>query len=619
MQRSMQSRPTPQERTAQQDQFRILLATVLMTLGLALIVVRLVQLQIFQAQELAKKADENRATTIRLPAQRGAILDRNHQILVCSEKVGHVGINPQKVGNVETASQWLAKHLQVPKETLKVRIIEAQREDKTYTRVARSVPRSRLEAMKNDYQTRQAQSRKQNATLFSDQVGELSIEEFQRCRYPNGSLAAHALGYVNVEEKENEPIQLVARDGLQKKMDEMLAGKDGFVSGEKDPSGWIIPEAREQYTPPVNGTDVVTTLDLTVQSAVESALDKVMNKHRPKGAIAIVMDPTTGEVLALANRPTFTPNSKSPALPSAYTNQAAMFRIEPGSIFKPITVAYALQTKSIRSNQWFQCNGKITVGKTTLTCDRHGHPHGHGSLSLESVLSQSCNTSMVQIANALKPRRMYDCANQFGLLQPTQIEFPYEARGYLTDPSEWHAPQLRAATISYGQGIDATPLGIASAYCVLANDGVWVQPHIVLSNRPIAKRQVISPEIARMVRQWLVKTVETGTGKAAAVEGYTLSGKTGTARKPREIIVQPKPGDRNQKPRVIVNGYDKTKHVASFVGFVPADQPKAVVLVMIDEPKEGYYGGAVAAPVFRDIAQQLIWYWKLPKDIPVKR
>jgi stage V sporulation protein D (sporulation-specific penicillin-binding protein) len=587
----------------QQKEEAARLWAILILLGMCLLFLawRLVHLQIVSADELQKKATDLRRKSVPLHAQRGTIRDREGQVLVSSEWVAYVVINPERVGDVPFASAWLAKHLKQDPQTLQKTIEQAKQRGSKYLRIARNVPWERAERLRTAYKEEIRASEKQGNTSqagpdFEGRVGLVWLEKTMVREYPNGSLAAHVLGLIQVEETKEGLLQVQPKGGIEKTQHRLLAGTDGVVAGEVDGRGWIIPETRVKQVDPQDGRDLQITLDATIQAAAENALRKLQNAHHPKSSIAIVLDPRTGEILALASFPTYNPGNRKTLhnRADALINRAISYSFEPGSIFKPLTIAWALQQRSISPNTHFSCSGAIKVGKKTIRC---AHGHMHGNQNLEKILSLSCNVAMAQLGLKMGGKELYACTKQFGLLSRTGIELPYESTGWLDEPDTWQAPQLRAANVAFGQGVSATPLGIASAYAALANDGVWVQPHLIKGEQQRPLHRVVSPEIARLVRMWLVDTTIKGTGKAARIKGYTLAGKTGTAQK-----ADPK------------RGYLSGKYLSSFVGFVPAQNPRAVVLVMVDEPRNGHYGGDVAAPVFREIAEYLVWRWRVERE-----
>lgn len=550
-------------------------------------------------QGVLKSLRPRSPTTIPLLALRGPLVDRNDRVLASSTWVWTVATDPTKVADPDRFAAWLAPYLGQEPKQLAQKLWEGKRSKKAvrYLRLAKGLSWTQLEKLREAYQ----QQRRLDRAL-KQQRAPLQFEQALHREYPNGRLAAQVLGLLKIETLGKE-IQIEPLGGLEQSQNARLSGRNGYVEGEVDPSGWIIPETRVSSVEPEPGRPVRTTLEVAIQSAVEEVLDRVWQKHTPRAAVAIVLEPHTGEILALANRPTFDPNDRKSLdrRLGALTNRGIACRFEPGSIYKPITVAAALQEKRIGPKDRFYCGGFLQVGRRRVRCDLHApFQKGHRLQTAEGVLIYSCNVGAAQIGKRLGAKYTYEYARRFGLLEPTGVELPGEIKGDLAPPERWEAPELRTVTVAFGQGIAVTPLQLAAAYAVFANDGVWVQPHLVKGDRPVPRRRVLDPEVARTVREWLIGTIEKGTGKAARIEGYRLSGKTGTAQKPREDG----------------RGYARGKYVASFIGFVPADQPRAVVLVMVEEPRNGYYGGVVAAPAFRQIAEYLLLHWQMPQDTP---
>lgn len=573
-------------RWREQEQRRLLVASGLLTLGGLLLVGRLFDLQVLQAEAMREAARVRRERVRPLLARRGAILDRWGQPLAQTAFHYHLAIDPRSVREPEAVAQWLAQGLGLPADHLKAAIQEARQRNLRYLRVATFVPPHRAEPFLHRY--RKTPERERLAHLMKEVIPAREL--------PEGRLAAQVIGLTTLEENREQGSQLKPLCGIEKTLDARLQGVNGREEGEIAPGGLIIPETLRVRQTPVDGQSVRLTLDIAIQEAVEQALDELWRKHKPKGALALVLDARTGEILALANRPTFDPRTRRGLEHGLepLRNRAITFLYEPGSTLKPITIAFALDQGIIRPTERFGCSSRFVVDRKRIGCVVHNRRHGWQTP--EEVLINSCNVASAQIGLRMGLERLHRALQQFHLLAPTGIELPAEWVGWTDPPNRLrYGRALRAANLAFGQGVFVSPLALAAAYTVFANEGRWVQPHLLYGRTDIRTAQVIQPETARLVLHALVRTVEEGTGEQARIPGYWIAGKTGTAQKAI-------PGQ----------GYVRGKYVASFLGILPADNPRAVVMVLADEPQNGYYGGEVAAPTFRRIAQFLIWYWKIP-------
>lgn len=407
------------------------------------------------------------------------------------------------------------------------------------------------------------------------------------CRYyPYGAMASALIGFTDADGR--------GMEGIEHLYDRVLAATHGEVEGVPGARGQIMPGTRVVRRLSADGGDVQLTIDANIQSIAESCLQEVMEKHQPAGACAIVMDVRSGDLLAVANMPRVDLNNWVQELKKfgqrVMYNMAMKFLFEPGSTFKPVTIAAAMQAGVVGEGSRFHCSGSMKIGKHTIHCVRHGGSRAHGRQTLRDVVAHSCNIATAQIGMRLGPSALYETTERFGFL-----EKPVKGSeaGRLEKPGRWQS--IRLANVAFGQGLQVTPLGLAAAYAAIANDGVYVKPRLLL-NEPVETHAVLSPEVARQMRDYLRAVVDEGTGKMAEVKGYEIAGKTGTAQK---VI----PGRR---------GYAPGKYVASFVGFAPADNPRIVVLVVVDEPRNGYFGGVVAAPAFARITERVLVYLGVP-------
>lgn len=557
------------------------------------IVARLFQLQVLQGDELRAIAQKRRYRRRPLSAKRGAILDRWGRPLARTTLRYHLTLDPQSVRDPTAVAQWLAKSLKLDARELETAIRKAQAEERRYLRFATFVPLAQAEPLLKEYR----------AIPLQQKPVVLNKESAPTREYPHGRLAIQVLGLTQFVESQEQGNTLHAVGGIEQSQDERLRGKSGLVEGELAPGGLYIPETIRTHTLPVDGHDVRLTLDITLQEAVEEALDTLHKRHRPKGALAIVMDARTGELLAIGNRPTFDPVTRKGLERSAepLRNRAVHFRYEPGSTLKPLITALALTDGVIAPSARFYCPGSIAVGRHRIRCVVHGKRGGHGEQAVEAVIRNSCNVAMAHIGRQAGIEWLYNALKRLHLLEPPQVGLPDAWSGY-TDPPDTvsgRGQEIREANLAFGQGLMVTPLALLSAFAALANEGQYLRPRLLADAPPAQPEALIAPEHARLVLRGLVQAVEEGTGTQARVPGYWVAGKTGTAQK---AIPQ--------------RGYIEGLYIASFIGIVPADRPRAVILVLADEPENGYYGGQVCAPIFRQIAQFLMWYWKITPNRP---
>ncbi|MCS7066064.1 MAG: penicillin-binding protein 2 [Fimbriimonadales bacterium] len=573
-------------RLREQEQKRLRLAGELLTLGGLLIVGRLFSLQVLQAEELREAARVRRERVRPLLARRGAILDRWGRPLAQTAFYYHLALDPRSVRDPAATARWLASGLGLSADRLTLAIQEAQAQNARYLRFATFVPQHRAEPFLQRY--RETPTPKRLAVLMKEVVPAREL--------PEGHLAAQLIGLTVLEEDRQQGNRLNPLCGLELTQNQRLQGINGHEEGEVAPGGLIIPETLRERVQPVDGQSVRLTLDIAIQEAVEQALDELCQRHRPKGALALVLDSRTGEILALANRPTFDPRTRKGLAHSMepLRNRAITFLYEPGSTLKPVMVAAALDAGIIQPTNRFYCARNFTVSRKRINCVVQGRRHG--MQTPEEVVKNSCNIACAQIGLRMGLGQLYNALKRFHLLEPTGVELPAEWTGWTDPPHKvLDGRAVREANLAFGQGVFVTPLALAATYTVFANEGYWVQPHLLYGRSDLRPAQVIQPETARIILRALVRAVEEGTGKQAQIPGYWIAGKTGTAQKAI-------PG----------RGYVGGKYIASFIGILPADNPRAIVMVLADEPRNGYYGGEVAAPTFRRIAQFLLWYWKIP-------
>jgi cell division protein FtsI (penicillin-binding protein 3) len=401
----------------------------------------------------------------------------------------------------------------------------------------------------------------------------VELENDFRRYYPYGEAFAHIVGFTNAHEQ--------GAEGLEATHDQALRGTSGQLRVVIDRRGSAV-EGRT-IADALHGKDLQLSLDASIQSMVYSTLKSAVAEHRAKAAAAVVIDAQTGEVLALVNEPSFDPNNRTKLNPDRVRNRAVTDTFEPGSTMKSFSIAAALELGRVGPKTEIQtAPGKITIGNRTI-----GDSHPHGTLTVEEVLAKSSNVGTVRITQRLQAKELYDLYVAAGFGRVPDVGLNGATAGRLRQPEKW--VPIDQATISYGHGVSVSLLQLARAYTVFARDGDLVPISFVPQPGPVAGVPVISPETARAVRKMLEMATTQGTAPKAQIAGFRVAGKTGTAHKPER------------------GGYAKNKYVASFVGFAPADQPRFVIAVMVDEPSAGkHYGGEVAAPIFSQIANDAL-------------
>lgn len=556
---------------------RALLLACLFFLSLLAITVRLGWLQMVRRDEYRRIAERQHAKTVSLKARRGTIVDRHGETLAVSTAVDSIYGVPGQVGDPSETARALAPLLEEPVNELE-RKLSAER---GFVWIKRKVPPAVAQAVKR---------------LKLAGIG--FLPEHQRY-YPNRELAAHLIGFEGLDER--------GLDGLELGYDRFLSGEPGLALVERDALGRGVTvqraggDERRIFKPSTPGYSLVLTIDATIQYMVEKELDLVWRQTRAKGGMALAMDPKTGELLALALRPTFNPNNLGDSAPTVFRNRALTDVFEPGSTFKIVLAAAVLDEELIRpGDRFFAENGAITVH------DRVIHDwKKYGWLTFQQVLQMSSNVGAIKVGMLLGKERYYRYITKFGFGEPTGLGLPGESRGILRTPKAWSGVSL--ASISIGQEVSVTALQLLAAVAAIGNQGRLMRPQVVREIRdaegrvarrfePTVVRQVISEQTAKTLVEILKSVVREGTGKNAAIEGYEVAGKTGTAQKldPRTHLYSRDPG------------------ILSFVGFVPADDPRLAMLILLDEPKGISWGSEVAAPVFARTGKQILAYLGIP-------
>ncbi|QTN27345.1 penicillin-binding protein 2 [Rhodoferax sp. AJA081-3] len=509
------------------------------------------------------------ARTLDLPANRGRILDRNGLILASSVPSPSIWAIPEDVEIDKAKLQKLAKLLEMPVADLAKKFED---EDKSFVWVKRQVDES-----------------------VAKQITALNIKgiyqrkEYKR-QYPEGESAVHVVGFTNVEDKGQEGVELT--------FNQELAGRNGSRRVIKDRLGQVIEDVGNQI-PPVDGKDLQLSIDSKVQFFAYQKLREAVMEHKAKAGSVVVLDTTTGEVLALANYPSYSPDKRRNLTGEQLRNRALTDTFEPGSVMKPFTVGLGLETGRVTPLSMIDtAPGRITITGSTIT-----DSHPNGMLTVEGVIQKSSNVGTTKIAMQMQPREMWDLFTQAGFGQKPQISFPGAVSGRLRPYKTWRP--IEQATMSYGYGLSASLFQMARSYTVFSHDGQIIPATLIKSSTPAVGVQVLSARTAGQVRKMLQMAAGPGgTGQKAQTIGYSVGGKSGTAYKQ---IGKGYGTDKNRKYR----GW--------FVGMAPIDNPRIVVAVMIDEPTNGkYYGGDVAAPVFAETVQQSLRILGVQPDLAVK-
>jgi cell division protein FtsI (penicillin-binding protein 3) len=561
---------------------RILAILLLMGLGFTFVALRLVYLQVFQRAELAARAERQQERLVKLEPKRGTIYDRMHRELAVSLDVDSIYGVPAEIENPRAIAQRLSAILHENPRVLERRLAG----DKHFVWLSRKVEPVKAKKVK---------------ALGSREIG--SLLESKRF-YPNKTLAGALLGFTGMD---NEGLE-----GLERAYDKVLHGVSGWMIAEKDAVGrTVFPGGsgfrfRQQTKP---GNDIILTIDEVIQHITEKELDAALASSHAKGGVCIVMNPDNGEVLALSvrtaalGRQAFNPNEPQRYKPADWRNRTVTDAFEPGSIFKIVLASAALEERVVHPLERIDCSaGKIQLADRVIK-----DAHENGVLTFTDVIADSSNVGTIKVALRLGKERLSKYISAFGFGHKTGVDLPGEIPGLLKDYRAWSGVSI--GSIAIGQEIGVTPMQMAAAYCALANGGMLMKPYIVseIVDRdggdgkkfgPQPVRRVISEETCAKVNKILQRVVEFGTGQKARPAGYTAAGKTGTAQK------------IDQKTGV----YSKKDYVSSFVGFVPAVSPKLVILVMVDTPEGVVWGGSVAAPVFKAIAEQSLAYLQVAPD-----
>lgn len=546
-----------------------------------LLVGRLFQLQIFDARELIGKNNAQVEVDRKLQSPRGTIYDRNGNPLAMSMMTKSLYADPSMIKKTpEEIAELLAPYVTIPKDEIASRL----RQDTAFVWLDRMMDPDKSKAVQE--------------IMAHEGLEGLNFVEESRRFYPNSELAAQVLGFVGTDDKGLDGLEMVLDDTIRGTIAEELIATDAKGNA-------IFGSVMSKFLPN-KGKSVTLTLDSTVQFIAERALDTAMATTKPAHASVIIMDPKTGEILALANRPTYDPNHYEKGSKESFKNIAVTNLYEPGSTFKPIIASAALA-----SNKWSLDTVYHDVGyiKTNDHVMKNWNGEGYGDVRLLDILKFSINTGMAKIGITTGPKILVDYVKKFGFGQPTGIELPGEGEGILFEADQM--ADVDTASMSIGQSIAVTPLQMVRAFGAIANGGKMMKPHIIKSynnpdgsvvstTEPEEVGQPIPSSVSQTIVDILEKEVSEGGGHNAMVEGYHFAGKTGTA----------------QKLNTEYGGYLDGRYIASFIGFGPVEDPRFVALVVIDDPSQGsIYGGQIAAPVFKDIMSQLVRYYQISPSV----
>jgi cell division protein FtsI/penicillin-binding protein 2 len=559
---------------------RCLVICVFFTLLFSLFSWRLIYLQIVKHDYYSEKAAEKHVGRNAIPAERGAIYDTGNEILAQNVPVATVVADATLINNPDALFPILAERLHLPPNEMAEKIASGR----PYIVLKREVPEADACALET--------------ALSVAKLRGVHCERGNIRVYPNGSMLCHVVGFTDMNQR--------GQDGVEKSMDQYLHGEDGYRYIERDAQGREIVLYRGLEHEPRDGYSVHLTIDLHLQTIIENELDAAIRTYTPQKATIILMRPQTGEILALANRPNYDLNLRSETRMERMRNAAITDLLEPGSTFKIVTAAAALNEAKVRLDTMIFCeNGVWNFAGKPL----HDHGHkGYGDLSVQDILVHSSNIGAAKMACMLGEMKFYEYIRRFGFGDLTGIELPGEIRGLIRSPRNWS--KISISRIPMGQEVGVTPLQMIIAMSTIANGGKMMQPRIIKSVtddrgntisalKPTLVRQVVSPETASEIAYALRGVVsKRGTAAEAAVPGFVISGKTGTAQKAA-------PG----------GGYEKDKYIVSFSGFLPSENPAFVGLVVLDdahtkEPNLNY-GGTVAGPIFSRVAEQAARYLDL--------
>lgn len=553
---------------------------------------RLIYLQVAKSEEYATLAAKNHTIRLTVPARRGLIQDRHGEILAANVPVRKVVADGSLIKNRSGLAQLAAPYLGIPEETLAAELKTKSK----YKVLVHELPEDKAFTLRKEMDAKNLRG--------------LFFYENTTRTYPNGPMLSHVLGFLSRKDPKDEHV--VGVDGVERTLEQQLCGIDGYRHIERDRTGREIVIYRGQEQAPRNGFNVQLTIDMGLQAILEAELESAFKELKPETITGILVDPKTGEILAMANRPCFDLNDLNSTKPEQMINRAVLDMVEPGSTFKIVVAAGALNERVVNERTLIFCeNGSFSYGGRIL----RDH-HGYGNMTVFDIIKKSSNIGSAKMALMMGDDKYYEYVRRFGFGDRSGVELPGEIPGMVSPPARWD--KLTITRMPMGHAIAVTPLQMVMGMSVVANGGKLMKPHIIQSVKdesgadiyrfePEVVREVIPKKTADYVSSALVGVVgEGGTAALARVEGFTVAGKTGTAQK-----VDPK------------GGYAAGKYVVSFVGYMPAEDPRFVCLIMVNDAKIASnlnYGGLVAAPIFSRVAEKSARYLDLtpaPKAEPL--
>ena len=591
MAKARRRKTTKKRKNSMQTAFvRFMLVVAFFIFWIGAVSVRLVHLQVNEHDKWKHLTTIQQQYRVKSKAMRGTVRDRNGEPLAMSVPSYSLTLDPSMVTDPDKTAEAIAPFLKLDAKKFAKKIRDYRKRQFMY--VAREIDEDVEKKIREQFFYDKNGERKPHSKYFS-------WHREQKREYPNGTLASQVIGVSNRED--------VGQSGIERSQERFLKAQEIKRIMKRDRSGRIFDEIGETGNTVVNESkDVFLTLDIGFQNIAEKALAEGIKKTNAKSGKAVVLSVKTGEVLAMANYPTFDPNRLGKIKPADWRNRAIQDEFSPGSTFKLVTFAGALEEGQIAANDEVDCSkGQITVGGYTFK-----DSHNVGKASYEKAFAESSNVGAIKTGLDLGKKKFYAYAKDFGFGKRTQIGLPGEGSGMIKTPNTWSGSTL--ASMSIGYSVNVTTLQSAMAFATIANDGVQISPSIVkhvrdkagttVHKNEIVKKRIVSKRTAQQLRAMMSAVVLDGTAKKASLNGYSAAGKTGTAWKYSETT----------------NSIDKTKYVASFVGFAPVDDPEIVIAVTVDEPRGALrYGGDVAAPIFSVIAQKILTDMGVTPDVEV--
>jgi cell division protein FtsI (penicillin-binding protein 3) len=535
----------------------------LFALGAAALESRILYLQLVNKEFLAAQANDRHLRTVEISAHRGSLTDRDGEPLAVSTPVDTIVGNPRELKDALDRIGELAE-------------ATGQDEDSLARRVTSNLGRDFV------YLQRHLSPGKAEQVMALGLPGVSTMREYHRY-YPEGEVVGHLLGFTDIDDH--------GQEGLEAEFDQWLRGENGSKRVLQDRLGHVIGDV-ELIAEARPGRDLKASIDLRLQYLAYRELKAMVTDTRARSGTAVVLDPNTGEVLAMVNQPSYNPNDRLQLVPERYRNRAITDIFEPGSSFKPLVMAAAIESGGFKPTTIVDTSpGFLTVNGRIITTD----DTNLGKIPLLTVLARSSDVGAARVALTMEPQEIWRVLAGFGIGRLTDSGYPGESAGRLNDPQHWR--QIGQATLAYGYGVAVTPLQLARAYSAIAADGILRPVSMLALDKPPPGTRVISSSTARALTQMMEAVVSpAGTGKRAAVRNYRVAGKTGTAQK------------------AVVGGHSDSRHTAFFAGFAPATHPRLVVVVVIDEPQGAYYGADVAAPVFSNIVTGALRVLAVPPD-----